>query len=150
MTDKERSKSRSRRCRVCSKTFKPQRSTARYCSDACRKKAFRRRHPQPELITEPIAIPFTCEHCKRTTWQIQTHNRHYCSASCRTNSWKAKRVATAITLTQITPQVTLEEAEMMIEKDGMKAITAMLATLGYVYNIPDREWIKKQVSEKAE
>ncbi|MCK6581065.1 MAG: hypothetical protein L6Q98_23470 [Anaerolineae bacterium] len=146
MTEKTPGKKRLRRCKVCGKSFAPQRSTARYCSDACRKKAFRRRHPTPKVSAEPIAAPFTCRHCGRTTWQIEAHDRQYCSASCRTAAWKARRVAAALTLVELTPETSHDAAEMLIEEQGMRAIAATLKSAGYAYDAAVRQWIKGEVA----
>jgi len=137
---------RKQHCKVCGDGFIPRRTTAQYCSPECRNKAYRKRQSRLKAKASkdeaPIMSPFTCEHCGQTVWQVEAKDRRYCTPSCRTGAWKTRRQAAAHTLTAISPQMTLEQAELLIEYSGMKKTANLLGDFGYSYDIPTRKWIK--------
>lgn len=87
-------------CKQCGTKFAPTASTARYCSDECRKQVQRRRcrryyHSNPERNKERVAqkrierqrrakrkLQKECEHCG-ATFQAPNHKYAFCSDECR-------------------------------------------------------------------
>lgn len=93
-------------CEFCEKFFKPARQDARFCSDACKQKAYRRR-ADPEVGTihrekqrqTNIAITkqmttksLNCECCGRPlVVSVATTNLIYCSNACKQKAYRQRK-----------------------------------------------------------
>lgn len=93
-------------CEFCEKFFKPARRDARFCSDACKQKAYRRR-ADPEVGTihrekqrqTNIAITkhmttktLNCEYCGRSLEVSVSHtNLLYCSNACKQAAYRQRQ-----------------------------------------------------------
>lgn len=78
-------------CETCGWGFEARRSSAKYCSAACRQKALRQRKGQPTKVTKELKREqdkrHTCPHCHGGFWQpIYGRKRKYCSNSCRVSA----------------------------------------------------------------
>ena len=92
-------------CEFCEKFFKPARHDARFCSDACKQKAYRRRidpevgsiHREKQRQTN-IAITkqmttkqVVCELCGREmTVGVNHTNLAYCSNACKQKAYRQR------------------------------------------------------------
>lgn len=121
------------KCQCCSGTFRAQRATAKYCSERCRKRAYRARHN-----AAPVGeFPQRCDYCQRGFWTDNTTKRH-CSASCRTMASRARRQAAVFALAEL--GMSLERAGDLVELQGLAPISAALASAGFVYDGATRAW----------
>ncbi len=66
--------------------------------------------------------------------------RKYCSATCRTLAWKARRASAAVALSQALG-MSLEKARDVVDAAGMKELQRILTGLGLVYNTASRRWV---------
>lgn len=78
-------------CEICGKTFKG-RTTQKYCSKRCRKKAEAGHvivHPEPPAEV-PIIREFRCKECGRVVlvWQLEDNRTVFCSYECQVKYWK--------------------------------------------------------------
>lgn len=64
-------------CSVCGDEFHTARG-AKYCSDACKKKAWRRSR-ETDRVCEECGVSFK-----------GTHGKRYCSGACRTRVWRSR------------------------------------------------------------
>lgn len=97
-------------CIMCDKLFKPHRRDARFCSTACKQKAYRRRadpevgsiHREKQRQTN-IAITkqervktLTCAVCGATIRCSVLHtNLIYCSAACKQKAYRQRKAEAA-------------------------------------------------------
>lgn len=140
-------KPRARRCACCGESFTPQRrGRAKYCSDLCRGKDWRRKHPkQAVVVVELEAI--TCEHCGKSALVPAGKGQRYCDGTCRTGAYRARREAAIAALIE-GHGMTTNQAILTVEAKGMQRISRMLATFGYVYDVNLRRWLMP-VNEQA-
>src|SRR4051794_37420482 len=72
---------RARACKVCGTQFKPESKTARYCSDACRAKAYRQRQvtEKGSRPREIVVEALTCAHCGQGFFAVKGRHAQFCS-----------------------------------------------------------------------
>ena len=96
----------SKPCEQCGRAFRPCRSDARFCSQACKQRAYRRR-VDPDVgsaareTARQEATYFTkhtrtkqlcCEHCGRElVMSVASTNLRYCSNACKQKAYRARR-----------------------------------------------------------
>jgi len=96
-------------CEMCEKPYKPARRDSRFCSDACKQKAYRRRtdpevgsvHREKQRQTK-IAITkrmttkeLNCEVCgRKLTVSIIRTNLRYCSDACKQKAYRDRKSLT--------------------------------------------------------
>src|SRR5262245_58827912 len=88
------------KCEHCKKAFPIRKIDQKYCSNACRQAAYRKRM-QPVSIrkaapAEPILVA-TCDHCGGSFW-AKTKRSQFCSTSCRTLNHRMMRAGLAAAL----------------------------------------------------
>lgn len=91
-------------CPVCQRYFAARRADAKYCSDACRQVAHRRRHRptrgqrarQTYDTKKAQTYKRTCDHCGRTFYPDGTQGAMiYCSNACKQAAYRARKKAKA-------------------------------------------------------
>lgn len=143
-TQKRHYKPRARHCKVCGDEFTPDAKHGRYCSPACRKKAYRQRIAKGRKTASPPAANLdliTCEHCGGTNLITAGKGAKFCSPTCRQRSYKARRLATIEALMRDT-NISQQTAHDALDRAGLKSMTAYLTKRGYVYHDPARQWIR--------
>lgn len=87
-----------KRCTVCSTLFEVsgQRSVRRYCSNACKQKAYRICKGEERAI-KPKPTPKTKRYCDRcfAPFESEQPSQRYCSNLCRQAAYRARRKAGA-------------------------------------------------------
>jgi hypothetical protein len=132
-------KLRARHCKNCGEVFTPKSKHGRFCSDTCRKAAWkkeRRKHPKPPK-EKPLELQ-TCAGCRQGFFGVR--GQKHCTPSCKTAAWRHRRQA-AIAILAFDMQISETKAADVVEVSGMKKITAYLTTRGYVYNDVEQEWM---------
>lgn len=142
-------KPRARKCKGCGKSFTPQSKMARYCSNACRSRIWRRKHPKPKVATLPELEPVVCEGCGLPFLANASKRQKYHSPSCRVIAARARREA-AISAIAAHYRMKPEKAADGVEMHGMKKITALLTKLGFRYEPSARRWlVPDELSRRA-
>lgn len=119
-------------CTVCKTKFWPTRR-AKYCSAACRQKAYRQRKADT-----PSPTRRHCQHCR--TAFTPRHKRHkFCSVSCRTMSHRKRRKA-AVKTYATSMAVSQDKAQDIADMAGIGALQAALEVDGYSYSHRLRQW----------
>ena len=78
-------------CEMCGKPFTAKHKNRRFCSDACRRLAYRK---QPKLHLEnedgPVLRSFTCARCGKLVKVTSLYDRRkkFCSSHCERLYWK--------------------------------------------------------------
>lgn len=78
-------------CEMCGKPFTTTRPYKRFCSDACRKLAYRKRpKPYEEEKDGPVLRSFVCARCGRVVNVTSASDRRkkFCSSHCERLYWK--------------------------------------------------------------
>jgi hypothetical protein len=141
-------KPRARRCACCGESFTPQRrGKSKYCSDLCRGRDWRRKHPKKQAAADLELEAITCEHCGKGALVPAGKGRRYCDATCRTAAYRARREAAIAALID-GHGMSQYEAVATVESKGMQRVTRMLNTFGYVYDADGRRWLMP-VNEQA-
>ena len=140
-------KPRARRCKNCDHTFTPKSKHGRYCSDNCRKAAWkreqgrqRRRSAEP---VQPALEVIVCAGCGKSFFGV-TGQKH-CKPSCKTAAWRIRRSA-AIVAIAIDMGISEAKAADAIDFGGMKKITAYLTARGYNYDVTAKAWLMPGVA----
>jgi predicted nucleic acid-binding Zn ribbon protein len=133
---------RARGCKVCGAVFKPASKAAKYCSDACRAKAFRERKAAASVGApkEVIVEQLTCAHCQQGFFAVKGKGALYCSATCRATAYKRRRAAAVAALADDLG-MTQDEAQDALELRGLKEIIRHLTSRGYLYDHIARMWV---------
>jgi predicted nucleic acid-binding Zn ribbon protein len=130
-------------CRWCRQPFKGSKA-ARYCSASCRQKAYRHRlkKAQPRTPAPPPDItPLTCPYCGDGFWSANIRGQQrYCSSSCRTLAYRARRAAAVQALADFLG-ITLSKAEDTVDTAGTAAIIDKLEAVGFSYDEASRRWV---------
>lgn len=137
-------KPRTRRCKSCGHTFTPKAKHARYCSDRCRKAAWRK---STRTRSKPVvkAVEFevvTCACCGKSFFANEGKGTKHCSHSCRTKAWRLRREA-AIEALILDMGLAQSKAADLIDMGGMRKITAYLTARGYSYDAAVRAWLPR-------
>ena len=149
VTDKPRRKRhytpRARTCPICSERFTPARKSARFCSPACKQKAYRRRAARRKPPAPPAAPALeasTCAHCQRGYFADRAHPSLYCSTRCKNASWRMRRAAAVDTVAAVLRQAgkPCDDAADIVEFAGLAQITESLAALGWRYDYSSRSF----------
>lgn len=130
-----------RRCQHCKTSFTPKRATAKYCSDACRVKAFKSRHkPRQRVKPIPVIVSTCCAHCGSRFAASAGRGQLYCTPSCKTLAYRARRSALIDAVAAYT-NVDVDVAFESVEKYGMKRAGEIVRQLGMVYDQSSRRWL---------
>ena len=82
-------------CACCGRPFTAHRRTQRFCSEACRRKAYRKQPGRPahEVGQGAVLRVFTCARCGRLVLVTDgnDHRRKFCSSHCERMYWKHKK-----------------------------------------------------------
>ncbi len=144
-TTKQRAKSvtRRRKCACCRADYLPTRHVQKYCTTACRQRAYRARHkPRRRAVksAERVLYPTVCEHCRKAYWRADTGQaRRYCSATCRTMASRARRNATIAAVSGWLG-VSGDSAAETLEAYGARRVNALLVSAGFTYDTRARCW----------
>jgi hypothetical protein len=131
-----------RTCNHCHRSFTAARATAKYCSDACRGKAYRaRQQPQTRIQPAPKRAVSICQHCGNTFRANIGKRQIYCSESCKTLAYRARRAALIYTIAAYTG-TTSDIAADSVEKHGMKRATTIMQALGLIYDAATKSWVQ--------
>jgi hypothetical protein len=135
-------KPRARNCKNCGHNFTPKSKHGRYCSDNCRKAAWkreqgrkRRRSAEP---TQPALEVIVCAGCGKSFFGLA--GQKHCKPSCKTAAWRIRRSA-AIVAVAIDMGISEAKAADAIDFGGMKKITAYLTARGYNYDTTAKAWL---------
>lgn len=126
---------RARACKVCGTDFKPASKAAKYCSDACRAKAYRARQAadRADRPREIVVEALTCAHCGKGFFAVKGKGAQYCTGTCRASAYKARRAA-AIAALADDLGISTDEAADALDTRGLKAIVAELTARGWLYD----------------
>lgn len=116
-------------CACCGASFDGTRR-AQYCGATCRKRA------QRERDRAALAV---CAHCGET-FKRSGHQK-YCRATCRTLAarWRRKTAAAALASWSGVP---VDRADDVIERQGLRYASGLLAAAGYQYDSAARCWAR--------
>lgn len=141
---------RARACKVCGTDFKPASKAAKYCSDACRAKAYRARQAaaRADRPREIVVEALTCAHCGKGFFAVKGKGAQYCTGTCRASAYKARRAA-AIAALADDLGISTDEAADALDTRGLKAIVAHLQARGYIYDRIARVWVLPLLGAQA-
>ena len=130
------------KCDCCRKAYRPVKIDQKYCSPACRQKAYRQRQKagkKPAQRRERLLHQQTCNHCTGS-FLTSAHNAKFCSTSCRTLHHRAMKKAIAPALVNV---IGLPEVAALdqIETQQTRRLRRILEQRGMVYQHQRREWI---------
>ena len=97
----------------------PARKSARFCSPACKQKAYRRRAARRKPPAPPAAPALeasTCAHCQRGYFADRAHPSLYCSTRCKNASWRMRRAAAVDTVAAVQDVVVCAADEDIIAR----------------------------------
>jgi hypothetical protein len=139
-------KPRARRCKTCGDTFTPKSKHGAYCSDKCRKKAWRDRvarskAAKPQPAKEEQLELLTCPTCGHGFFAPAGKGQRHCSPSCRTKAWRQRRAA-AVEALACDMGITYDKASDVVEQYGMKKTGEYLGSRGYVFDVEERVWLQ--------
>jgi hypothetical protein len=131
------------KCAHCRKAFKAGKIDQQYCSNRCRQAAYRKRKPtilrREKRGEERPLHPTTCLHCGGTFW-AKSGRSVFCSTSCRTLHHRALKAALPDALSSLYG-IPIEKAVDVVDTQPTAKIREVLATAGYIYNHPERQWV---------
>lgn len=135
-------KPRARRCKSCGHDFTPKAKHARYCSDRCRKAAWRKSTRKKTKPVEKVIVyeVVVCACCGKSFFANEGTGTKHCSSSCRTKAWRMRRDA-ALEALIFDMGIGQSKAADLIEIGGMRKITAYLIARGYTYDATAKAWI---------
>jgi len=135
-------------CKTCWFEFESRRSSAKYCSAACRQKDFRYRNGQTSSaagVPKTMDERKTCQHCGKGFWQKgKGRPAKWCSNGCRVSANATKKRA-AFNLFQEKLGYTYGGAYMAIGRGSLDAADAIAANNGYHYSFVQRQYIRTQL-----
>jgi hypothetical protein len=134
-------KPRARRCKSCGQNFTPKAKHARFCSDRCRKAAWRKHShnkskPAAKMVEYQVVV---CACCGKSFFANDGKGAKHCTPSCRTKAWRERREA-AVEALVLDMGIQPTKAADLIEVGGMRKITAYLTARGYAYDVVARAW----------
>ncbi len=134
-------KPRARRCKNCDHTFTPKSKHGRFCSDNCRKAAWKREQGRKQRRSvepvQPALQVIVCAGCGKSFFGLA--GQKHCKPSCKTAAWRIRRSA-AIVAVAIDMGISEAKAADAIDFGGMKKITAYLTARGYSYDAVVQAW----------
>ena len=132
---------RSRHCKTCGIEFKPSSKSAKYCSEACKAKAYRQRKAaaRGDQPREVIVEALTCPHCGLGFYGVRGKGAIFCSPTCRAGAYKTRRKATIAALADDLG-ISSEDASYTLDERGLTAIVEHLTRRGYLYDYVARRW----------
>lgn len=136
-------RTRNKTCRCCGKSFKGVLSS-RFCSAACRQKAYRARKSPPKRKQRqtPPARPAhatICLHCGEKLW-TSNPKQQYCCVSCRNLAHRQLRSSAIETYASVLG-VSLDKAADVADIGGIRPIRRFLEQRGYCYSHTANLWI---------
>jgi hypothetical protein len=139
-------KPRSRRCKICRESFTPKSKHGEYCSDKCRKKAWRDRvakakQNKSQPVKEALLELLICPTCGQGFFATVGKGQRHCTPSCRTKAWRQRRIATIDILT-FDMAISREKAADLLETGGLEKIRVYLNARGYFYDEKERNWVR--------
>jgi len=133
-------------CKQCWFEFQAKRSSAKFCSPACKQKYWRIEHGQ-QFENKPKHTPDErshCEHCGGGFWQSgKGRKAKFCSNSCRQLANRAK-IAAAFKWYKRARQISDHEALCYVETVGTDAIDRLAAAEGFHYSRVEKMYIRTQ------
>lgn len=136
-----RSAGRRCKCRGCGGMFTASRATATYCSTACRSSAYRTRHkPRQRVKPIPVIVSTCCAHCGSRFAASAGRGQLYCTPSCKTLAYRARRSAAIEALAAYSGIATTVAADV-VERAGLARAASTLRALGMVYDQRSRAWL---------
>ena len=143
-------KPRARRCKHCDHTFTPKSKNGRYCSDNCRKAAWKREQGRKQRRSaapvQPALEVIVCAGCGKSFFGVA--GQKHCKQSCKTAAWRIRRSA-AIVAIAIDMGISEAKAADAIDFGGMKKITTYLTARGYNYDATAKAWLMPGTSLSA-
>jgi hypothetical protein len=134
-------KPRARNCKNCGHNFKPKSKHGRYCSDNCRKAAWKREQGRKNRSVEPqqpALKVIVCAGCDESFFGLP--GQKHCKASCKTAAWRIRRSAAIVALA-VDMAISEAKAADAVDFGGMKKITAYLTARGYSYDAAAKAWL---------
>lgn len=115
-------------CETCHGLIDRECQHGRYCSNACKQKAYRMRKAGNKPVRK------TCPRCGTSS-----RGGVYCSSTCKVLANREKHHATWRTFKALFPK---KEYDLWYDLDGhWKDAYAKLETMGYKYSIPKGRWV---------
>lgn len=136
-------KPKTAKCEHCRKAYTPTRVSQKYCSQACRQAAYRKRHStpkrKPKAKPEPVLHPATCKHCGGQFWAANKR-QIFCGVSCRTRHYQEKRKAVVVALSEVFA-IDQDHAGDVIESVDFSRVQSVLVAHGLQYRHELRRWL---------
>ncbi len=139
-------KPRARHCKNCGENFTPKSKHGRYCSDNCRKAAWKReqgRKNRSPKLQQPALEVIVCAGCGKPFFGLA--GQKYCKAACKTAAWRIRRIAAIVALA-VDMGISEAKAADAVDFGGMKKITAYLTARGYNYDTTAKVWLMSSAS----
>jgi len=133
-------------CKQCWFVFEARRSSAKFCSAACRQKNHRQEKGQPIAKETKFTAEHRshCEHCGDGFWQSgKGRKAKFCSNSCRQLANRAK-ISAAFRWYRKARKISDYEAFSFVESVGTDAIDRLAEADGWHYSRVERMYIKTQ------
>lgn len=151
-TKKNRYGPRARKCHHCGRSFTPKVKTAKWCSETCRVANWKKRKKKEAAraakaakdaakTTGPELLASSCAHCGLGFLRPAARSSQiYCRPACREGASRCKRRQAVGALAQALgmPQGVAFD---VIEKLGLRQVSAQLTALGMHYDPTRRAWI---------
>jgi hypothetical protein len=147
---RKRRKPHRRKCQGCKEKFDPKRDGQIYCTDACRKKDWRKKQKWRKRAGKAAAKPTPpetrldskwCPYCKTQFWIEPGSKKKYCKPSHKVKACDARRTA-AITAFQHALNLTPAAAEQIGRKLTLADMAKKLHQWGYTYDEFARTWVQ--------
>ena len=142
-------KPRARRCKNCGEHFTPKSKHGRFCTDNCRKAAWKReqgRKNRSVKVQQPALEVIVCAGCGKPFFGLA--GQKHCKAACKTAAWRIRRSAAIVALA-VDMGISEAKAADAIDFGGMKKITAYLTARGYSYDAITQAWLMSTASAGA-
>jgi hypothetical protein len=138
-------KPRARRCKNCGENFTPKSKHGRFCTDNCRKTAWKREQGRKNrsVKVQPALEVIVCAGCSKSFFGLS--GQKHCKAACKTAAWRIRRTAAIVALA-VDMGISEAKAADAIDFGGMKKITAYLAARGYYYDATAKAWLMPTAS----
>jgi len=132
-------------CQQCWFVFEARRSSAKFCSPACKQKAHRIKNGQRfENKVKTVNERCMCRHCGAGFWQSgKGRKAHYCSNSCRQLANVAKKHA-GFRYYKRMGNASDYAAWTAVETLGTDGVDELAAAAGYHYSYVQRMYIKTE------
>lgn len=127
-------------CSNCECLFEARRSSAKFCSPACRQQSYRERNGQQfrNKKTVETSTPeqrLTCPHCGKGYWQsISGRKRLFCSDSCRVSANRRKVNATRNLIRVLMRRGANTDPYIDAANNGTQAFEDYVKPYGWIYD----------------